>query len=91
MNPSSYNQSRPARTQFAADHAAAGSFQSAMSLLHRQLGAADFEPLRPYFLDLHVASHGVLPGVAGTPALLAHIDRWAAEALQRLDRAIDRR
>eukprot|EP00197_Chlamydomonas_leiostraca_P002770 CAMPEP_0202857082 /NCGR_PEP_ID=MMETSP1391-20130828/157_1 /ASSEMBLY_ACC=CAM_ASM_000867 /TAXON_ID=1034604 /ORGANISM="Chlamydomonas leiostraca, Strain SAG 11-49" /LENGTH=1227 /DNA_ID=CAMNT_0049535841 /DNA_START=68 /DNA_END=3751 /DNA_ORIENTATION=+ len=69
------------RTQLAAEHAAAGSFQSAMSLLHRQLGASSFEALRPYFLDLYAASHAVYAGVPGTPSTLTHIDRsYNAEA-----------
>lgn len=63
------------RTQLAAEHAAAGSFQSAMSLLHRQLAVSNFEPLRPYFMDLYTASHAVYGGVPGTPALLTHIER----------------
>ncbi|GAX83376.1 hypothetical protein CEUSTIGMA_g10801.t1 [Chlamydomonas eustigma] len=63
------------RTQLAVDHVAAGSFQSAMSLLFRQLGAAAFEPLRPYFMDLYTASHAALPGLPGVPAMLSHLDR----------------
>ncbi len=63
------------RAQLAAEHAAAGSFQSAMSLLHRQLGVANFEPLRPYFLDLQLASHATVAGVAGTPAVVTHLER----------------
>lgn len=63
------------RTQLAAEHAAAGAFQSAMSLLHRQLGVTNFGPLRPYFLDLYAGSHAVYGGVPGTPSVLTHIDR----------------
>ncbi|KAG1674856.1 hypothetical protein FOA52_015244 [Chlamydomonas sp. UWO 241] len=63
------------RSQLAAEHAAAGAFQSAMSLLHRQLGATDFEPLRPYFTDLAAASHCSLPGMPGAPSFVCHLDR----------------
>jgi coatomer protein complex subunit alpha (xenin) len=63
------------RTQLAVEHAAAGSFSSAMSLLHRQLGVANFEPLRPYFLDLYTASHAWVPGIPGAPSTLTHLDR----------------
>ncbi|KAJ9518428.1 hypothetical protein QJQ45_018452 [Haematococcus lacustris] len=63
------------RTQMAAEHAAAGSFSSAMSLLHRQLGVASFEPLRTYMLDLYTAAQAVLPCVAGAPCLVSHLDR----------------
>eukprot|EP00955_Chlamydomonas_euryale_P029502 311167-Chlamydomonas_euryale.AAC.1 len=44
------------RGHLASEAAAAGSFQDAMSLLHRQLGVASFEPLRPYFVDLGTMS-----------------------------------
>lgn len=63
------------RTQLAAEHAAAGSWATAMSLLHRQLGAANFEPLKPYFMDLYTASFASLPGLHGVPSMLAHLDR----------------
>ena len=65
------------RTQLAVDHVAAGSFQSAMSLLFRQLGATGFEPLRPYFLDIYSASHASTPGLPGLPSMLSHLDRQA--------------
>jgi coatomer protein complex subunit alpha (xenin) len=51
------------RTQLAAEHAAAGQFSSAMSLLFRQLGVVAFEPLKPHMLELYNASHAVLPGL----------------------------
>jgi coatomer protein complex subunit alpha (xenin) len=60
--------------QLAAEHIAAGAFQTAMSLLHRQLGLANFEPMRPLFMDLYTASHAVMPGLAGLPSVLSHID-----------------
>lgn len=63
------------RTQLVADHVAAGSFSTAMSLLFRQLGATSFEPLKPYFMDLYTASHGTLPGLPGTLPLLTGLDR----------------
>lgn len=63
------------RSQLAVEHVAAGSFQSAMSLLFRQLGATAFEPLRTYFLDVYAASHATLPGLQGVPAVLTHLDR----------------
>lgn len=63
------------RTQLAAEHIAAGSFQSAMSLMHRQLGATAFEPLKPYFMEIYAASHGSLPGMTGLPSMTCHLDR----------------
>ncbi|EFJ41149.1 hypothetical protein VOLCADRAFT_77684 [Volvox carteri f. nagariensis] len=69
------------RTQLAAEHAAAGSWATAMSLLHRQLGAGNFEPLKPYFMELYIASFASLPGLHGMPSMLAHLDRtWNSDA-----------
>ncbi len=68
--------------QLAAEHAAAGSFQSAMSLLHRQLGVADFEPLRPYFIDLYTASHATVAGLTGAPAMITHLDRYEPSSIR---------
>jgi hypothetical protein len=51
------------RSQLAAEHAAAGAFSSALSLLHRQLGVVAFEPLKPLMLELYSASHAALPGL----------------------------
>ena len=59
----------------AADHVAAGSFESAMQLMRRQLGIVDFKPLKPYFLALASSSHGVAPGVPSAPSLLAPLLR----------------
>lgn len=63
------------RTQLAAEHAAAGQFNSAMSLLFRQLGVVAFEPLKPHMLELYNASHAVLPG------LQVRLADWLADAL----------
>jgi len=69
------------RTSLAAEHAAAGQFQSAMSLLFRQLGVVDFEPLKPHMLDLYNASHGCLPGLQGIPPVVVGLDRsWNRDA-----------
>jgi hypothetical protein len=51
------------RTALAAEHAAAGQFAGAMSLLYRQLGVVNFDALKPYMLDLYNASHAALPGL----------------------------
>lgn len=56
------------RSQLAAEHAAAGQFQGAMSLLYRQLGVVQFEPLKPHFMELYNASHAALPGLQVTPS-----------------------
>ncbi|PWZ01130.1 Coatomer, alpha subunit [Testicularia cyperi] len=45
----------------AADHAAAGSFETAMTLLSRQAGIVDFAPLKPLFMAAYVSSRSYLP------------------------------
>ena len=53
----------------AADHVAAGSFETAMGLLNRQVGAVEFAPLKPLFLSLYRASRLYLPGAPSLPPL----------------------
>lgn len=53
----------------AADHIAAGSFDTAMKLLKNQVGAVNFAPLRPLFLSLYQSSKLYLPGAASLPDL----------------------
>lgn len=53
----------------AADHVAAGSFESAMGLLNRQVGVVDFAPLKPLFLSLFRSSRLYLPGAPSLPPL----------------------
>ena len=50
----------------AADHIAAGSFPSAMKLLHRQIGAINFSPMKSNFLAVAGASKVQLNGLPGT-------------------------
>ncbi|BFZ60889.1 hypothetical protein YB2330_001941 [Saitoella coloradoensis] len=59
----------------AADHVAAGSFESAMQLLNRQIGAVNFEPLKPRFMAIFQASKTYLPAGAGLPSLENHVRR----------------
>ena len=59
----------------AADHVAAGSFESAMQMLNRQVGAVDFKPLKPRFLEIYSASKTYLPATPGLPALVNHVRR----------------
>ncbi|KAJ1324328.1 coatomer subunit alpha [Microdochium nivale] len=59
----------------AADHIAGGSFESAMNLLNRQVGAVNFAPLKPRFLEIYTASRSFLPAVAGLPPLVNYIRR----------------
>lgn len=59
----------------AADHVAGGSFETAMQLLNRQVGAVNFEPLKPRFLEVYQASRTFLPASAGLPAIVNYVRR----------------
>jgi len=63
----------------AADHVAGGSFETAMQLLNRQLGAVNFEPLKPRFLEIYQASKTYLPASAGLPPLINYVRRTVDE------------
>lgn len=63
----------------AADHAAAGSFDTAMQLLNRQVGAVHFEPLKPRFMEIYQASKTYLPATAGLPPLVNYVRRTVEE------------
>lgn len=67
----------------AADHVAAGSFESAMQLLNRQVGAVNFEPLKPRFLEIYQASKTYLPATAELPPLINHVRRTVDETDSR--------
>ncbi|KAG8884766.1 hypothetical protein FRB97_003287 [Tulasnella sp. 331] len=78
---------------FAADHAAAGSFDTAMQallsslthanalsfavtkLLHRQIGAVNFIPLKPLFMAVYGSAHVYFSPTASLPALQLHVRR----------------
>lgn len=53
----------------AADYAAAGAFEQAASMLHKQLGVSNFEPLRERFNEIYNANKLYLPGVYDLPAM----------------------
>ncbi|KAL8937067.1 MAG: hypothetical protein Q9216_004616 [Gyalolechia sp. 2 TL-2023] len=63
----------------AADHAAAGSFETAMQLLNRQVGAVNFGPLKARFLEIYQASKTYLPATAGLPPLINYVRRTVDE------------
>ena len=63
----------------AADHAAAGSFETAMQLLNRQLGAVNFAPLKPRFLEIYQASKTYLPATPGLSPLVNCVRRTVEE------------
>ncbi|KAK0307450.1 hypothetical protein LTR01_005450 [Friedmanniomyces endolithicus] len=67
----------------AADHAAAGSFESAMNLLNRQVGAMNFAPLEERFIEIYAASRTFLPANAGMPPLINFVRRTVTETDSR--------
>ncbi|KAF9585928.1 hypothetical protein BGW38_010979 [Lunasporangiospora selenospora] len=67
----------------AADHVAAGAFESAMQLLNRQVGAVNFEPLKDQFLSIFQASRTALTGNEGMPSIMVPVRRNPDETEQR--------
>jgi coatomer protein complex subunit alpha (xenin) len=63
----------------AADHVAGGSFESAMQLLNRQVGAVNFAPLKPRFMTIYEASRTYLPASQGLPPLVNYVRRTLDE------------
>ncbi|KAF1884619.1 hypothetical protein Lal_00028500 [Lupinus albus] len=68
------------RSSLAADHAAAGNFDTAMRLLNRQLGIKNFSPLKSMFLDLNTGSHSNLPAFSSAPEISLAIERGWTES-----------
>ncbi|KAJ1560460.1 hypothetical protein HK096_008611, partial [Nowakowskiella sp. JEL0078] len=58
------------RSQLAVYHVAAGSFESAMQLLNRQIAAVNFVPFKPLFLQIYAAGRTWVPATADTPPIL---------------------
>uniref|UniRef100_A0A2R5L8Q5 Coatomer subunit alpha n=1 Tax=Ornithodoros turicata TaxID=34597 RepID=A0A2R5L8Q5_9ACAR len=54
------------------DHVLAGSFESACRLLHDQVGAVCFEPLRSLFLSTYARSHTAFTGLPQLPCLYGY-------------------
>lgn len=67
----------------AADHVAAGSLESAMQLLNRQVVAVNFKPLKPRFMEIYQASRTYLPASAGLPPLINYVRRTVDETDSR--------
>lgn len=69
------------RSSLAAEHAAAGNFDTAMRLLNRQLGIKNFTPLKMMFLDLHAGSHSYLRAFSSAPVISLAVERgWTESA-----------
>lgn len=59
-------------SQLAADHVAAGSFDSAGRLLHDQVGVVRFGPYEPLFLGLYSGSRTVSTWQQNVPPTFSH-------------------
>lgn len=59
----------------AADHIAAGSFETAAQMLNRQAGVSNFAPLKERFMEVYQASKLYLTATDGTPSLPFFIRR----------------
>jgi coatomer protein complex subunit alpha (xenin) len=70
----------------AADHIAAGSFESAMQLLHRQVGLVNFGPLKPKFMQIYQASRTYLAANPGLPSLELYVRRDHGDRTRSLPR-----
>lgn len=67
----------------AADHVAAGSFETAMQLLNRQVGAVNFKPLEGRFEEILLASRTFLPANSSMPPLVNYVRRTVSETDSR--------
>ncbi|KAK9066647.1 hypothetical protein SSX86_013970 [Deinandra increscens subsp. villosa] len=69
------------KSSLAAEHAAAGNFDTAMRLLNRQLGIKNFTPLKSLFIDLHMGSHTYLRAFSSSPVISLAIEKgWSESA-----------
>jgi coatomer protein complex subunit alpha (xenin) len=65
-------------SSLAAEHLAAGAMDTAMQLLNRQVGVVNFEPLKPYFLQIATGSQSFLGTLTGAPPLrVPHHRNWS--------------
>lgn len=67
----------------AADHVAGGSFDTAMNLLNRQVGAVNFKPLESRFNEIHQATRTYLPASPGLPPLVNYVRRTLKDTESR--------
>eukprot|EP00298_Acanthocystis_sp_HF-20_P017279 c21715_g1_i3.p1 GENE.c21715_g1_i3~~c21715_g1_i3.p1 ORF type:complete len:1077 (-),score=472.35 c21715_g1_i3:10-3240(-) len=63
------------RSHFPCHHAAAGNFESAMTLLHLQIGAVSFNAFKESFLNLWLSSHSSLSPGSLTPSLILALEQ----------------
>lgn len=64
-----------ANSSLAGDHAAAGSFETAMQLLNRQIGIVNFAPLKGSFLQAYTGARCVVPTLPHLSPYTVHASR----------------
>ncbi|KAK4390745.1 Coatomer subunit alpha-1 [Sesamum angolense] len=75
------------KSSLAAEHAAAGDFDTAMRLLSRQLGVKNFSPLKLQFIDIHMGSHTYLRAFTSAPVISIAVERgWNDSATPNVRR-----
>ncbi|XP_065843949.1 coatomer subunit alpha-like [Oscarella lobularis] len=67
-------------SQLPADHAAAGSLETAMRLLHDQIGVVNFEPLKTYFVQAFATTRAAFVATPSVPPLFGYPHRNWQEA-----------
>jgi coatomer subunit alpha len=67
-------------SSYAADHVAAGSFETAMQLLNRQIAMQQFNPLRSKFIGVYCGAATAVPGLPLSPAYMLPVQRSRAGA-----------
>ncbi|CAH1434966.1 unnamed protein product [Lactuca virosa] len=79
--PFSLGRARVQKSSLAAEHAAAGNFDTAMRLLSRQLGIKNFTLLKSLFLGLHMGIHAFLRAFSSDPLISLAIEcGWSESA-----------
>ncbi|XP_057533840.1 coatomer subunit alpha-2-like [Amaranthus tricolor] len=63
------------KSSLAAECVAAGSFDTAMRLLNRQLGIKNFTPLKPLFIDLFCGSHSCVLALPSAAVITVALER----------------
>ncbi|EGG22438.1 WD40 repeat-containing protein [Cavenderia fasciculata] len=72
---SSFGQIWSRNTNFAVDHIAAGSFETAMNMLNQQVGIVNFEPVRSFFINIHMGARVALSSQAALQPIIEPLQR----------------
>ncbi|KAK8813356.1 hypothetical protein WA158_002948 [Blastocystis sp. Blastoise] len=67
-------------SSLAHDHASAGSIDTVVQLLNRQIGVVNFEPLQESILGAYTSVHATLPGFPGLSSLSTPLYRFSNDS-----------